>query len=63
MGEIKKIPELLRQIKKAIVTEDDFPIELILCQGMEFPEYKVRIEVVEKDHYIDSNGQKWVKSK
>ncbi len=59
---INKIPELLRQIKKAIHSEDEFPIEFILSQGMEFPDYKITIIAIEKDHFIDANGQKWVKA-
>lgn len=59
----KKISELTRGIKKILQEDGEFPKELVLDQGMEFNEYRIKIEIAERDHYIDSNGDKWIKQK
>lgn len=60
---IKKSSELIRSVKCYIEDSEDweFPAELWFHKGMEFPKFKVTIEMIETDTFVDSSGQKWKK--
>ena len=60
---IKKSGDLVRAIKRHVEDSDDckFPAELWFHKGMEFPKFKVTIEMIETDTFVDSSGQKWKK--
>jgi hypothetical protein len=60
---ITKIAELNRQIKRLIVEDKvkDYPVEYEFNQGMEFPNYRIIVEKVDSDFYIDSKGTKWIR--
>ncbi len=63
---LSRLAELKKLIGKIMTDgEDDnaFPMEIIYSRGLEFPTYKIQIELVEEDEFIDSRGIKWVKSK
>lgn len=74
---IEKISELYKVIKKIIDPESrsghfgriesektcsDLPLVIDFCKGMEFDNFKITIENMEKDYYIDKNGTKWIRS-
>ncbi len=74
---IEKISELSKVIKKVIDPESrhisfgredisknlyELPLVIEFCKGMEFDMFKITIESIEKDHYIDKNGTKWIRS-
>jgi hypothetical protein len=63
---LSRLAELKREIGKIMSEGDndkDFPMEIIYSRGIEFPTYKIQIELVEEDVFIDSRGTKWVKAK
>lgn len=41
----------------------NFPLEYIYEESFEKPSYKVTVDLVEKEFFIDSMGVKWVKEK
>lgn len=53
--------QLTRDMRKDDMTQ--FPLQYILEEGFEHPSYKVTVELVEKDFFVDSKGQKWVRQK
>lgn len=50
-----------RSNSKGLSTE--FPKEIIFSRGIEFPQYKITIEEIEDDYFIDAKGTKWMKVK
>lgn len=59
----KKV-ELKQQMAK-IFNEDSetkFPASFTFSRGIEFPKYKITIEEIDEDFFIDSKGTKWIKS-
>lgn len=61
---ISRVSELNRKIKDAVIREKDldFPLEYIFSRGMEFSSYKITIEKLDPDFYIDAMGRKWVRA-
>ena len=59
------IPALNREIKIIINQykshEKDFPVELNFNESMEQPQFKVTIQKLDTDVYVDKTGQKWKK--
>jgi len=62
---IDHLPNLNREFKKIFspIYTEKFPVVLEYNEGMEFPTYKITIEKLEVDTYVDANGQKWKKVK
>lgn len=62
---VAKLADLKKAIGPIVNRENgqDFPCEIILDRGMEFPKYRITIEEFEDDVYIDSKGNKWAKVK
>ena len=62
---IKHLPVLKREIELAVgpTPKDKFPLHLTYNEGMECPTFKITIEELEIDTYIDATGQKWKKVK
>lgn len=62
---ISKYSELNRAIKRIVAIEDEgeneFPIEFTYNEAMDCPTYKITIDRLEVDTFIDSKGQKWRK--
>lgn len=59
--QLNKLSNLNRAIKDAIFDEENKTF--YLNEGMEKPTFKITIEPIEKEHFIDKNGTKWVKCK
>ena len=62
---ITKSSELKSLIMHAIreYSSAHFPFIINFSQGMEHPEYKITIEEVEQEFFIDSKGTRWQKVK
>lgn len=62
---INQISELKRQITEAIreIPDHQLPKEFIFQNYWNSPQYKITVEVITSDIYIDATGQKWVKVK
>lgn len=62
---ITKSSELKSLIMDAIreYPSTSFPLVINFSLGMESPEYKITIEQIEKEFFIDSKGVKWQKVK
>ena len=63
-----KVTTLL-ELKKAIglIIKDteskDFPKEITLIRGIEYPKIKITVEEIEEDFFVDSKGTKWMRVK
>ena len=64
-GKVSKLSDLKRMIGHIIneVNDRDFPKVIHFNRGIEFPKYKVTIEEIDEDFFVDSKGSKWVKVK
>lgn len=60
---VTKLLELKSSIAKLInnSSASDFPKTIIFSRGIDFPQFKITIEVVEEDFFIDQKGVKWVR--
>lgn len=60
-----KLSELKKTIGQIIneANSKEFPRELSYSRGIEYPKFKITIEEIEEDFFIDSKGVKWIKSK
>ncbi len=58
---------LNRIIKEAFLDDPkeniEFPRMILFCDSVENPVYRITIEKIEKDFFIDKSGQKWIKEK
>lgn len=61
---VNKLSELKKTIGQLIndVNSRDFPKAITFNRGIEFPKYKITIEELEEDFFIDAKGNKWVKA-
>jgi hypothetical protein len=62
---VSKTVELKRIIAQ-IINEDKsekFPQSITFSRGIEYPKYKITIEEIDEDFFVDSKGIKWIKSK
>lgn len=64
-SKISKLADLKRLIGHIIndVSEREFPQYITFNRGIEFPKYRITIEELEEDFFIDTKGSKWVKVK
>lgn len=56
----------LRNVIAKIINDDtseNFPKVITFSRGIEFPKYKITIEEIEEDFFVDSKGVKWAKVK
>jgi len=62
---INQISVLKREITEVIRATplEQLPKEFIFQENWTDPQYKITIEAMTSDIYIDSTGQKWVKVK
>lgn len=60
---VSKLAELKRTIAQVINDPNarDFPKVITFSRGIEFTKYKVTIEEIEEDFFVDSKGIRWVK--
>lgn len=63
---LSKTVELKRVIAQ-IINDDDksgkFPKVITFSRGIEYPKFKITIEEIDEDFFVDSKGVKWVKAK
>ncbi len=56
---------LFREIRETLCEDEEnpivFPKSMIFCEGMGQPMFKITIEKIENDSFIDEKGQKWRK--
>lgn len=65
MEQLTQKSKLYRKIRELIeFTQEDgvFPATLSYCEGAGKPVFTFTIERKQEDHFIDKNGQKWVKA-
>lgn len=57
--------ELKKLIAQLVKDEKSgkFPQVITFSRGLEFPKFKITIEEINEDFFIDSKGFKWIKSK
>ncbi len=62
---LTKTVELKRVIAQLLKDEKSgkFPQVITFSRGLEFPKFKITIEEINEDFFIDSKGNKWVKAK
>ena len=62
---ITKIAELKRRIGQIIkeIPDNKLPTILEFHEGMEFPKYKITVEALEEDFFVDAKGAKWKRVK
>lgn len=62
---VNTIAELKKAIGKIIneSSDKDLPKEIIFNRGIEYSNYKITVEAIEEDFFIDSKGCKWKKLK
>lgn len=62
---ITKVAELKKRIGYIINDHPhlDEPVTLEFHEGMEFPKYRITIEALEEDFYVDAKGKKWKRVK
>ena len=60
---ISKMAELKSIIGNALIDSKNkqFPIEILYSRGIVHPKFKIIIEQIEEDFFIDANGIKWRK--
>jgi hypothetical protein len=66
MEPINQKRKLYRKIKTLMeeTTEEksEFPCSFTYCEGTGKPMYTFNIDRKQLDHFIDENGQKWIKA-
>lgn len=64
-AKINKLSDLKRTIGHIIndTNENDFPRVIYFNRGIEYRKFKVTIEEIDEDFFIDSKGSRWVKIK
>lgn len=63
MEPIKKKSELNKQISNLVEgSESSFPFTFSYCEGLGKPLFTFTVDRKQEDHFIDENGQKWVKA-
>lgn len=60
---LSKLSELKRTMGQMVhdLNEGNFPKTINFSRGIEFPKFKITVELVEEDYFVDSKGQKWAK--
>lgn len=65
MTNISSKQVLNRQIKDCLWDESpaSFPVSFTFCEGLGHPTFRITVERLQDDFYIDSSGNKWVRVK
>lgn len=60
---INKMPALKRAVDQIIKTfpVSKFPQTLFYKEGFEHTKYRINIDIVEENSFIDANGRKWIR--
>lgn len=60
MKNFSRISDIKREITQLLkATPDEFPETMTYQEDGNIDQYKITIELVDKDHFIDSKGRKW----
>jgi len=61
--DFNNLKKIMQSIKHCMTYADDyeFPVKFNLHEGMEHSKFKVTIEMMESNTFIDSTGQIWKK--
>ncbi len=64
-AKVNKLSDLKRMIGHIIndTNEHEFPRVIHFNRGIEYKKFKVTIEEIDEDFFIDSKGSRWVKVK
>lgn len=62
---VSTIAELKRAIGKIIndTPEKELPKEITFNRGIEYSKYRITIQAIEEDFFVDSKGIRWKKMK
>jgi hypothetical protein len=60
---ITRLPELRRRVSSVVGKDIDEPVEIYFQDGVISPKYKITIEMIEDDYFIDAKGRKWLRAK
>lgn len=67
MTTINKRSQLNLEIKKSLWQNSPYPLDyprvLTYCLGIGSPTFRITIEKLEPDVFVDSQGRKWVRAK
>lgn len=63
--EHKKISQLKKQLNQCVNGSQDqeLPILFFFLQEIGKPKYKITVEIIQEDHFVDSRGGKWMRVK
>lgn len=56
---ISEIKSFVSESIREMACDCQFPASMIFQESVEFPKYKVTVEVIQIDEYVDKNGNKW----
>jgi hypothetical protein len=61
MKNFSRISDIKREITQLLkaTPDDKFPETMTYQEDGNIDQYKITIELVDKDHFIDSKGRKW----
>jgi hypothetical protein len=64
MEPIKKRSELYQKIRNLVegIEEVPYPTIIEYCEGIGKPLFTFTVVKKQEDHFIDKNGQKWIKA-
>lgn len=62
---VKRLIDVKRTVTHILkeLPNTKLPAAITFDEGLESPVYKIMISVIEKDRFVDSNGNAWVKEK
>ena len=59
--------DLNRQLRNLVMEETDddkrYPSTFLFCEGIGNPTFKITVQKVDDNTFIDSKGTKWIKQK
>jgi hypothetical protein len=62
VSKISELKKAVAQIMSDVSNKKDFPKVITFNRGIEYPKYKVTVEEIEEDFFVDSKGTKWIKA-
>jgi len=62
---ISKLIDLKKVIGRLMTSKnsEELPVVITYNRGLEFTKYRITIEEIEEDFFVDSRGTKWMKMK
>jgi len=62
VGKLLELKKIIGQILND-VNEHEFPKVITFNRGIEHPKYRITIEEIDEDFFVDAKGSKWMKVK